>query len=173
MFSVSAVAVALQPGERLCYSRRRTLFCQRKQRWSFFDFLMTPDGEGSEGMMRNVFSGVLVRISSQRKTKRRRCSLKKVDLEQKSPEPPAQQQQQKKRLYHSPDSKMLNIGPLTFYSYCNLFPLNIKQVYSPAPVTIDSTLLFTCVKKKQMASTYLMWGGGGRGREVGSGFMLV
>lgn len=62
----------------------------------------------------------------------------------------------KKRLYHSPDSKMLNTGPLTFYSYGNLFPLNIKQVYSPAPVTIDSTLLFTCVKKKQMASTYLM-----------------
>lgn len=42
--------------------------------------------------MGNVFSGVLARISSQRKTKRERCSLKKVDLERKSPEPPAQQQ---------------------------------------------------------------------------------
>lgn len=47
----------------------------------FFDFLMTPDGEGSEGMMGNVFIGVLVRISSQRKTKRERCSLNEVDLE--------------------------------------------------------------------------------------------
>lgn len=55
----------------------------------FFDFLMTPDGEGSEGMMGNDFSCVFVRISSQRKTKRERCSLKKVDLERKSPEPPA------------------------------------------------------------------------------------
>lgn len=61
----------------------------------FFDFLMTPYGEGSEGMMGNVFSGVLVHISSQRKTQREWCSLKKVDLERKSPEPPAQQQQKK------------------------------------------------------------------------------
>lgn len=61
-----------------------------------------------------------------------------------------------------------NCETFNLYSYSNLFSLNIKQVYSPGPVAIDSTLLFTCVKK-QMALTYLMLGG----REDGSGFMLV
>lgn len=41
-------------------------------------------------------------------------------------------------------------------------------MYSSGPVAIDSTLLFTCVKK-QMALADLMLGG----KEDGSGFMLV
>ena len=57
------------------------------------------------------------------------------------------------------------------YNHGNLFPFNIKQVYSCGPVGIDSASLFTCVKK-QMALTYLMLGGGEGGRRVHASLVL-
>lgn len=157
MFSVSAVTVTLQHGERLCYSRRRrTLFCQRKQRWSFFWLSGDTRWWGKWGDDGKCFQRRACPYQLQVKNQARAVFFEKSGFGAKIPRTSSTTTTNKKRLYHSPDSKMLNIGPLTFYSYGNLFPLNIKQVYSPAPVTIDSTLLFTCVKKKQMASTYLM-----------------
>lgn len=76
----------------------------------------------------------------------------------------------RKRPYNPFYSKNTKCETFNFCNYSHLFLLNIKQVYSAGPVAIDSALLFTCVKK-QMALTYLMFGGGGG--EDGSGFMLV
>lgn len=75
-----------------------------------------------------------------------------------------------KRLYHSP-FKNTKCKTFNFNNYSNLFSLNIKQVYSPGPVAIDSALLFTCVKK-QMALTYLLLGGKGGWQRVHASLVL-
>lgn len=127
------------------------LFCQCKQEMTFFDFLMTPDGGGSERLMGKYFHNMFVlRISSKHGAGGNKREWGSIPFTQ----------------FKTTKCKTFN-----FYSYSNLFSINIKQVYSPGPVAIDSALLFTCVKK-QMALTYLMLGGKGGWQRVHASLVL-
>lgn len=150
-------------------NRKRVLFCQCKQRLSFLTFWQHQMVEEVKGWWENISTTCLSSSSTpkmHRREQERMGFSGNVHLNWKTLAP-RNHWHEKETILYSP-FRNTKCKTFNFYNYSNLFPINIKQVYSPGPVAIDSALLFTCVKK-QMALTYLMVGG----REDGSGFMLV